>query len=317
MNVSNETLPTAADTGAVPKSASYYGRPIVKPHVWKPYIAWYFWIGGAAGAASVECVCARMRGADALATVEKRAALAGVLVAPVLLIADLGVPSRFINMLRVFKLTSPMNLGSWILTAFGGAIGASTFAELLGWKRTSRALEVVAAGLGPALTVYTAVLVADTATPVWHEAGDTLPFVFAASGVASAGAVGVAFAPSQQNGSARRLMIGGAIGLLAAGAAMEKRLGPLLGEPYRTGTGGSFRATSGALSAAGIVVGLLGHKNRTASRLAATCVAAACVLERFAVSAAGKQSAQDPKYTIEPQRARLNARRDLDLESSG
>ena len=44
-----------------PKSQSYYGRPIVKPHVWKPYIAWYFWIGGAAGAASVECVCARMR----------------------------------------------------------------------------------------------------------------------------------------------------------------------------------------------------------------------------------------------------------------
>jgi len=314
---------TAEDRGArtpdqnATGSQSYYGRPIVKAHVWKPYIPLYFWIGGAAGAASVECVCARMRGADALATVEKRAALAGVLVAPALLIADLGVPLRFINMLRVFKLTSPMNVGSWILTAFGGALAASTFAELLGWNRTSRALEVVTAGLGPVLTVYTAVLVADTATPVWHEAGDTLPFVFAASGVASAGAIGVALAPPEQSGSARRLMIGGAIGLLAAGAAMENRLGPLLAEPYRTGKGGGFRATSGALSAAGIVIGLLGHKNRTATRVAAACVAAACILERFAVTAAGKQSAQDPKYTVEPQRARLNARRNLDPESSG
>ena len=288
-------------------SESYYGRPIVKPHVWKPYIPWYFWAGGMAGAASVECVCARMRGAHALARVEKRAALAAVLVAPVLLIADLGVPLRFINMLRVFKLTSPMNVGSWILTAFGGAIAASTFAELLGWNRTSRALEVVAAGFGPALTVYTAVLVADTATPVWHEAGDTLPFVFAASGVASAGAIGAAFAPPAESGSSRRLMIGGAVGLLAAGAVMENRLGDLLAEPYRIGKGGSFRKTSGVLALAGIIVGSLGRNNRAATRVAAACVAAAGILERFAVSAAGKQSALDPKYTVEPQRARLDA----------
>jgi hypothetical protein len=294
-----------SETSGGRTSASYYGRPIVKPHVWKPYIPWYFWIGGTAGAAAVECVCARMRGAHALATVEKRAALIGVLVAPPLLIADLGVPLRFVNMLRVFKLTSPMSVGSWILTAFGGAIAASTLAELLGWNRTSRALEVVAAGLGPGLTVYTAVLLADTATPVWHEAGDTLPFVFAASGMASAGAIGAAFAPPSENGSARRSMLGGAIALTVAGSVMEKRLGDLLSEPYRTGEGGRLRRASGALALAGIVAGTLGRKNQTATRLAAACIAAAGILERFAVTAAGKQSAQDPKYTVEPQRARL------------
>jgi hypothetical protein len=303
----------SAASGEVPHApgdgASYYGKPIVKPHVWRPYIPWYFWIGGAAGAAAVECVCARMRGAHALATVEKRAALAGVLIAPVLLIADLGVPARFLNMLRVFKLTSPMNMGTWILSAFGSAIAGSTAAELLGWTRTSRALEVVAAGLGPALTTYTAVLIADTATPAWHAAGDTLPFVFAASGVASAGAIGVAFAPPAESGSARRLMIGGAIGILVAGSTMETRLGPLLAEPYRTGKAGEFRNTSTVLSLGGIAIGVLGRKSRTATRIAAICIAGACILERFAITTAGKQSALDPKYTVEPQRERLERAR--------
>lgn len=296
----------AAETA--PTTASYYGRPIVKPHVWRWYIPLYFWIGGTAGAAAVECVCARMRGAHALATVEKRAALLGVLVAPPLLIADLGVKLRFVNMLRVFKLTSPMSVGSWILTGFGGAIAASTLAELLGWERTSRALEVVAAGFGPPLAVYTAVLVADTATPAWHEAGDTLPFVFAASGMASAGAIGAAFAPPAESRSARQLMIGGAIALLAAGRAMDNQLGELLSEPYRIGKGGSLRRASATCALAGIVIGTLGRKNRTATRFAAACVAAAGMIERFAVTAAGTQSAEDPKYTVESQRARMQAR---------
>ena len=109
-------------------SASYYGRPVVKPHVWTPMIPWYFWIGGMAGAASVQCVAARVRGEHELAVVYKRAALAGAMTAPVLLIADLGVPARFMNMLRVFKPTSPMSVGSWILSAFGAAVTASTLA---------------------------------------------------------------------------------------------------------------------------------------------------------------------------------------------
>jgi hypothetical protein len=88
---------------------------------------------------------------------------------------------------------------------------------------------------------------------------------------------------------------------------MEKRLGPLLAEPYRTGKGGSFRTASSICALSGIVLGALGRKSRTATRVAAACVAAAGILERFAVTAAGKQSAQDPKYTVELQRARLDA----------
>jgi hypothetical protein len=289
--------------------ASYYGRPVVKPHVWKPMIPWYFWIGGMAGAASVQCVAARVRGEHELAVVCKRAALAGALVAPVLLIADLGVPSRFHMMLRVFKPTSPMSVGSWILSAFGGAVTASTVAELLGWERASRVLEVVTASFGPGLTVYTAVLIADTATPVWHDAYETLPFLFAASGIGAAGAIGSAFAPANQTTLARRLMIAGALGVPVAGHLMEKKLGKFIAEPYHLGKARSFRRVAEFLSLAGAAIGVIGRKNRAATCVAAACVATSGVFERFAVSAAGTQSAKDPKYVVQPQRERVDARR--------
>ena len=41
------------------------------------------------------------------------------IVSPMLLISDLGRPERFLNMLRVFKVTSPMSVGSWVLVASG------------------------------------------------------------------------------------------------------------------------------------------------------------------------------------------------------
>jgi formate-dependent nitrite reductase membrane component NrfD len=289
-------------------SASYYGRPIVKPHPWKPFIPWYFWVGGMAGAASVQCAAARARGENELAVVLKRAALAGALTAPVLLIADLGVPSRFHMMLRVFKPTSPMNLGSWILSAFGGAVTASTVAELLGWERTSRALEIVTALFGPGLTVYTAVLISDTATPVWHEAYETLPFLFTASGMGAAGAVGCLFAPPEQNALARRTMIAGAVGTQIAERAMEHRLGPFLFEPYKTGKGGAFKRVSDFLCLAGGVLAVAGGRNTVTTRAAAACIAVSGMFERFAVTAAGKQSAKDPKYVVRPQRERVDAR---------
>ena len=289
-------------------SASYYGRPVIKAHVWKWYVPAYFWVGGMAGAASVQCVCARVLGHDGLATVQKRAALAGALVAPVLLVADLGMPQRFLNMLRVFKVTSPMSVGSWILSAFGAGVGAATAAEIVGWNRTSRGLEVVVAALGPMLTVYTAVLVADTATPVWHEAYGTLPFVFAASGVAGAGAVGAVFAPENERQFPRRLMVAGALALGLSGQIMERRLGPLLSEPYRKGKAGAFRRISALLGIAGAALALAGGTRRYTTWSAAACVAAAGILERFAVTEAGTQSANDPKYVVEPQRARLEAR---------
>lgn len=289
-------------------SDSYYGKPIVRPHIWGWYIDVYFWLGGLAGAGAVAMVCARMRGQHTLANAEKRASMIAITLAAPLLIVDLGRPMRFYNMLRVFKPTSPMSVGTWLFSAYSAALGASTFAEYLGWRRAQYAGEAVAGLLGPAVATYTAALLADTATPAWHEAHDTLPFLFASSAVAAAGSAGVAFAPPSESASARRLMIVGALAMVGVGAVMENRLGPLLAEPYHLGRAGKFQRATNRLALAGAALGFLGRRSRAVSILAAACVAAAGVCERFTVLAAGKQSAIDPKYTVEPQRARLAAR---------
>jgi formate-dependent nitrite reductase membrane component NrfD len=281
---------------------SYYGRPIVKPHVWTPYVPWYFWIGGTTGAACVHGLIARMRGETELAETQRWVAFAGVVVSPVLLILDLGVRHRFLNMLRVFKPTSPMSVGSWVLTALGGAVTGSLVAdELLGMPVLARACDVAAAALGPVLTTYTAVLVSNTATPAWHEANAELPLVFASSGIAGAGACATAFAPAAQRRSARRMMIVGAVAMGVSAHEMEKRLG-VLGEPYAQGKAGAYKRASSMLAMAGVGLALAGRKSTLANRAAALLIAGAGVCERFAVLAAGKQSADDPKYVVQQQR---------------
>ena len=90
-------------------------------------------------------------------------AMAAVLPAPVLLIADLGRPGRFLNMLRIFKPRSPMNVGAWCLTAFSGAGAGAVAADLVGAPRTGRALGAAQALLGSYLGSYTGVLLATTA----------------------------------------------------------------------------------------------------------------------------------------------------------
>ena len=140
------------------------------------------------------------------------------------------------------------------------------------------------------------------------SAYDTLPFVFAASGAGAAGAIGSAFAPAEQTAFSRRLMIAGALGVPITARLMEKRLGRFMSEPYHTGKAGSFRRAAEFLSLAGGAIGLFAGKNRIGVRTAAACVAASGVFERFAVSAAGTQSAKDPKYVVQPQRERVDAR---------
>ncbi|MGH7327131.1 MAG: NrfD/PsrC family molybdoenzyme membrane anchor subunit [Polyangiaceae bacterium] len=283
------------------KTESYYGRSIVKPHQWKPEIPLYFWVGGTAGAASVACVLARMRKAHGLATVHKRVALAGAMLAPILLTRDLGVPHRFYKMLRVFKPTSPMSVGSWILTAFGGTLTASTLAELMGWNVVSAATEVLAALMGPAVASYTAVLISNTATPIWHEAYGELPFVFVASGIAGSGALGVFFAPPHERGSARRAMLLGQLAVLGSMKYMEKSLGEPLSEPYHKGKSGAIQRASTILGMAAAGIGLVGGKSGFLGRLAAGLTIASGILERFAILEAGKESARDPKYVVATQ----------------
>ncbi len=290
---------------------NYYGRPVLKEPTWTREIPWYFFAGGLAGASSGLAVAARLAGNDELARRALLAALGGVSVSPVLLIMDLGRPGRFYNMLRVVKPTSPMNVGTWILTAYGPSAGFAALSDVLGvFPRLGCLSEWTAALLGPALATYTAVLVADTSIPVWHEARRELPLVFAASSAASAGAAAAMLTPVEDAGPARRLAAGGVLLELAAVKLMKRRLGPFLAEPYEQEVAGRYDRLAKAFSGVGAVVmafaGL--KKSRVASVAGSALILAGAACERWSVFKAGFQSARDPKYTVMPQRKRLRER---------
>lgn len=292
------------------QTRSYYGRPVIKEPVWSWEIPWYFFTGGLAGASSGVAVVARLAGNDRLARRALLAALGGATVSPILLIADLGRPDRFYNMLRVFKPTSPMSVGTWILTSLGPAAGVAAASDVLGiFPRLGRFAEVISALLGPALATYTAVLVADTSVPVWHEARRELPLVFAASSAASAGAAATILTPLEDAGPARRLAVGGALLEIEAVEVMKRRLGELVAEPYEQGEAGRYHKLAKTLSGIGAAVtAFAGRKRRSAAIVGGALVLAGAAFERWSVFKAGFQSARDPKYTVIPQRERLTSR---------
>jgi formate-dependent nitrite reductase membrane component NrfD len=287
-----------------PRTESYYGHPIIKAPVWKHEIAWYLFTGGLAGGSSALGLAARASGNRELARSTTLIAAAALTVSPALLIKDLGRPERFANMLRVVKPSSPMNVGTWILTAAGTAAGTAAMCEVTGVLPRVRALAQGIAGLlGPAVATYTAVLVSDTAVPVWHDARRELPMVFAGGAAASAGAAAVLVTPSAAAGPARRMMLAGAVTELAAVRAMERRLGALA-EPYSTGPAGAFARAAKAATTAGAMLGAVAGRRPVLGRLAAGLVLGGAVAERFAVFRAGFQSAEDPRYVVMSQRAR-------------
>ncbi len=236
-------------------------------------------------------------------------ALGGATVSPVLLISDLGRPDRFFNMLRVFKLTSPMSVGTWVLSAFGTSAGIAATSDVLGvFPRLGRTAEAASALLGPPLAAYTAVLVADTSVPVWHEARRELPLVFTASSAASAGAAAMISTPTEDAGPARRLAVGGALAELGLTQVMKRRLGELA-EPYEKEEAGRYEKLSTALTLAGATItALAGRRRRWATILGGTLMLGGAAAKRWSVFKAGFQSARDPKYTVKSQRERLENR---------
>jgi formate-dependent nitrite reductase membrane component NrfD len=291
-----------------PGYRSYYGSPVIKAPVWIPTIPIYFFVGGTAGAAASLALAARLSGNDSLARTAKYVDAAAIGLSPALLIADLGRPERFLNMFRVFKVTSPMSVGTWIVGASGLASGLASTLELLGrLPRAKLAAEATAGALGPFLSTYTAALLADTAVPVWHEARRELPFVFAGSSASSAGAVCALIASPEHARPARRLAVAGAALELAAGRVMERRL-DFLAEPYQRGGAGALATAATALTATGAVTMLLQGRKRRGGIAASTLLLAGSLCKRFAVFRAGFASAMDPRYTIVPQRQRLKQR---------
>ncbi|WP_165986679.1 NrfD/PsrC family molybdoenzyme membrane anchor subunit, partial [Streptomyces sp. YIM 98790] len=232
--------------------SSYYGLPVINKPVWQAHdIAGYLFLGGLAGGSSLLAAGAHATGRPALARSAKAAAVGAISLSAAALVHDLGRPERFLHMLRVLKPTSPMSLGSWLLAGYGPLTGLAAVTDLTGrFRRTGAAATAGAAVLAPAVTTYTAVLLADTAVPSWHEAHRELPLVFAGSGAAAAGGLGMLAGPVAQAGPARRMAALGTALELGATTAMKRRMG-MVAEPLERGRAGRLLRASKVLTASG------------------------------------------------------------------
>ncbi len=292
---------------------SYYGKPILKLPRWKePHLPAYLFLGGLSGGSAVMGAAAAATGRGALARVGRLTSAAAAIGGTGFLVAELGRPERFLNMLRVAKPTSPMSMGSWLLAAHSGLARAAAGSELTGvLPRLGAAAGAGSAVTGPLLATYTGVLLANTAVPGWHGARRELPMLFAASAMASAAAAGLAGTALQRDADR-----GPAIRMAAIGAALETAVALYLehrpgldGEPFRAGSAGRMMRTAQWLTPAGGVVALAAQRSRLASVAAAGLLAGGAVATRFGVFRAGVASVADPKYVVASQRPESPAAR--------
>jgi Polysulphide reductase, NrfD len=296
---------------------SYYGRPVLKAPVWTHDVPAYLFTGGLAAGSSLLAAGGDLTGTSSLRRAGRATSMAALLVSAFLLVRDLGRPERFLNMLRVVKPTSPMSIGSWIITAYGGAASVAAASEvarsLAGRGRlgppaslvvaAGRPAGLAAAAVSPALATYTAVLLADTAVPSWHEAHPQLPFLFAGSALASGVGVGLIAASPAHASPARRMAVMGAALDLAATRSVRHRMG-LLSEPYTTGRAGRLLHAGEVLTASGAAAAVVGRRSRALSVVSGACLLGGSMLTRFGIFEGGVVSTEDPKYVVVPQRQR-------------
>jgi hypothetical protein len=278
---------------------SYYGTALLKPPVWTWEIPVYFFVGGAAGSASLIAAVARTAGAgDALVRDARWVAAVGAALSPPLLISDLGRPERFLNMLRVFKLQSPMSVGAWTLVAFSNAAAAAAFADLVRRRTNGRvtatvvadAAGVLAAASGLVLSTYTGVLLGATAIPVWAKQARLLPVHFGVSGLGSA--VAALELLGHRDRALNTIGIGAAIIETANAAHVEWTEEPAL-EAIRHGTPGAFVRAAGLLSGPlPLALRLAGRRSLRIRRIAALATIAGSILTRVAWVSAGRPSAE-------------------------
>jgi hypothetical protein len=288
----------------VTDARSYHGQPVLKQPTWTWEVPVYFFTGGMAGASAGLAYASGLRGNDVLARRAWTAAIGAIAVSPPLLISDLGRPSRFLNMLRMFKVTSPMSVGSWILSASGAATAVAAANEWTGvFPRASKAARPAAAALGLPLSTYTAALIANTAVPAWHRGRRWLPIVFGSGAALSAGAAAVAITPPEHAAPARRLALGAAVVELGCKELMHRRLGEI-GQPYREGTAGRIDNLSrGCIVAGAALLARRGGSSQAAAAVAGSLLGAGALGVRLSIVKAGSQSASDPSYVVTPQRA--------------
>jgi hypothetical protein len=287
---------------------SYYGLPVLKEPVWTWEVPLYFFLGGVSGLSSCIGFAGQLFHADPeLIRFALWMALIGAAICPMLLISDLGRPSRFLNMLRVFKIQSAMSMGAWILVAFSGcAFMAVVGHELILrgftsplWIYLRWAGELSGALTGLLLASYTGVLIGATAIPVWSQNREILPVHFLTSGLGSAAAILELFGfmvPATQ-----------ILGFFASGIEtlleifLEIRKRPV-DRPLHHGKSGWLLRIAGTLEgpAALLLRVFLGrsHHGRFA---AAVCFIVGALISRYAWIWAGRVSSRDPQTLFQLQ----------------
>jgi formate-dependent nitrite reductase membrane component NrfD len=304
----------AAPAGApIPRASEqtgYYGLPLLKEPQWKWEVPLYLFMGGAAGSAAVIAAMADWVGKDhELARHARWLAAGGAIISSGLLIADLGRPERFLNMLRVFKPQSPMSVGSWLLASFGTASGAAAFAKELQARWNWLPVRVIAdmSQVGAALVGlpfhnYTGVLVGATVVPLWNQSVGTLPMHFGASGVQAA--CSMLELAGHENRALNHLAIAANAFETYEGVHLETRHERAL-RPLKRGTSGWIIRAGGVLSGplplALRLMAVFGNKKvgRTIRRAAAISGIAGSLLTRYGWVKAGRVSARDWRLPLE------------------
>ena len=290
----------SAPPGPVP---TYYDKPAIKPPVWIWSIPAYFFVGGVAGASMTLGLAVQLFGGKRLRRFDERCRWIGAVgggVGTALLIHDLGRKTRFLFMLRVFRPTSPMSIGSWVLAlATPLSAGSALLTLSRGWLYDAGYAAGMAAGfLGMPLATYTAVLISNTTVPVWKGSRRTLPLLFGASSAASLGSV-LDLMPlrDRERAIARRFGIAGRIAELAAARAVEREASaiPRVGKPLHEGATGALWKAATVFTGASLAAATLLPRRRILAG-ALGLLGGACV--RFAIFYAGKRSALDPQATF-------------------
>jgi protein NrfD len=181
------------------RDVTYYDLPSVKSSLWG-LVSGYMFIAGVGGSAQIIATAADLVGDRALAPIIRNAryiALGTAVLDGPLLIIDLHAPQRWYNMLRIFRKTSPMSIGTWVPMSFGSlstVLAAAQFASDHGHppsrtkQRAIKLLEVPAALAGMAMSIHTGALLSATSTPLWAAAPRRIAALFGVSAMASGAA---------------------------------------------------------------------------------------------------------------------------------
>ena len=282
---------------------SYYGRPLLKAPVWTWEVPAYLFVGGAAGAAAVIAAAAGFGSVDpALARDARWLAFTGACLSPLLLIADLGRPARFLNMLRVFKRQSAMSIGAWTLVTFSMTVTIAVLWHLTGAAGATpivaHLLDLAAAALGLVLSTYTGVLLGVTAVPVWARHASRLPMLFAASSLGAA--ISILELAGHVSGVTNAIGIGAALGELAVvvtiATARDRASLPLRHSRLALMIGMADALSAGVP----LILRLTAEHSTPARTAAAVTTVAGSLLLRYGWIAAGRVSTSDPVAALKP-----------------